>query len=244
MTKVKQSNDTKKQKAIAAVIDKGMPITNAAKKYGFVRQTLSVWVKEAAIDKINNSWKAPSGKRGIATMSDEWQHPNQEPSREDIKVTELQEEITRLEDLLKRSIEDQSKLVQALNTKRPAEVFRGRVDIHGLPITDETLTTDVDLKPTNKWIGIRQGRDFPTHINESKNFNPISKPYVHTCNKIETLDFIADKELDYILGRAVSLIIQSSFIGFELKVRKEHLQKAAFLISRKIDIIDNKIKGE
>lgn len=138
------------------------------------------------------------------------------------------------------------RLLPTLPEKQTWQHPNGDTFVHQWKAESGSIVPELEssMMREDKTVGLRQGRDLPTHINESKNFNPISKPYVHTSNKIETLDFIADKELDYILGRAVSLIIQSSFIGFELKVRKEHLQKAAFLISRKIDIIDNKIKGE
>lgn len=69
--------------------------------------------------------------------------------------------------------------------------------------------------------------------------DPVNHPSHYTTGKIEVIDFITDKKLDFCRGNAVKYIVRAGLKDPEKEV--EDLQKAIFYINRAIeDLVNNK----
>ena len=69
--------------------------------------------------------------------------------------------------------------------------------------------------------------------------DPVNHPSHYTTGKIEVIDFITDKKLDFCRGNAVKYIVRAGLKDPEKEV--EDLQKAMFYINRAIeDLVNNK----
>lgn len=62
--------------------------------------------------------------------------------------------------------------------------------------------------------------------------NSVNHPSHYTDGKIEVIDFIEDKKLDFHLGNAVKYIARAGKKSLDMK---EDLQKAIWYLQRKID---------
>lgn len=67
----------------------------------------------------------------------------------------------------------------------------------------------------------------------------VNHPSYYNTGKIEVIDFITDKKLDFCRGNAVKYIVRAGLKDPEKEV--EDLQKAIFYINRAIeDLVNNK----
>jgi len=67
--------------------------------------------------------------------------------------------------------------------------------------------------------------------------DPVNHPSHYTTGKIEVIDFITDKKLDFCRGNAVKYIVRAGLK--DPSKEKEDLQKAIFYINRAIEDLDN-----
>ena len=68
-----------------------------------------------------------------------------------------------------------------------------------------------------------------------KEYDMVEKPFHYTTGKIEVIDFIEDKGLNYHKGNAVKYIARA---GIKDKAKEvEDLQKAAWYINREIELL-------
>lgn len=67
--------------------------------------------------------------------------------------------------------------------------------------------------------------------------DPVNHPAHYTTGKIEVIDFITDKKLDFCRGNAVKYIVRAGLK--DPSKEKEDLQKAIFYINRAIEDLDN-----
>ncbi len=81
----------------------------------------------------------------------------------------------------------------------------------------------------------KDGED-PLHI--TANPDPVNHPSHYTDGKIEVIDFIDDKKLNYCLGNAVKYISRAGKKDPNKEI--EDLQKAIWYIKHYIDILNKK----
>lgn len=67
--------------------------------------------------------------------------------------------------------------------------------------------------------------------------DPVNHPSHYCTGKIEVIDFITDKKLDFCRGNAVKYIVRAGLK--DPSKEKEDLQKAIFYINRAIEDLDN-----
>ena len=70
--------------------------------------------------------------------------------------------------------------------------------------------------------------------------DPVNHPSHYTDGKIEVLDFILDKQLDFLLGNVVKYVCRAGKKSADTEI--EDLRKAAFYLNRKIVELKEKAK--
>lgn len=68
--------------------------------------------------------------------------------------------------------------------------------------------------------------------------DPVNHPSHYTTGKIEVIDFITDKELNFCRGNAVKYIVRAGLKDKNKEI--EDLEKAVFYINREIADLKNK----
>ena len=77
---------------------------------------------------------------------------------------------------------------------------------------------------------------------EEKKDDPVNHPSHYTQGKIECIDFIVDKKLNFCRGNAVKYIVRAGLKDPSKEI--EDLEKAVFYINKEIQTLKERIKDE